>query len=47
MDYSPDIQYAVKLTDGVPVWVKVKVVNGGTIYNINLFTIVRLFKMRI
>ncbi|VDI79784.1 Hypothetical predicted protein [Mytilus galloprovincialis] len=28
MDYSPDIQYAVKLTDGVPVWVKVKVVNG-------------------
>lgn len=32
MDYSPDIQYAVKLTDGVPVWVKIKVVNGGTTY---------------
>ncbi|OPL33535.1 protein jagged-2, partial [Mytilus galloprovincialis] len=29
MGYSPDIQYAVKLTDGVRIWVKIKVINGG------------------
>ncbi|XP_076076023.1 uncharacterized protein LOC143046845 [Mytilus galloprovincialis] len=28
MDHSPDIQYAVKLTDGVRIWVKIKVING-------------------
>ncbi|VDI54125.1 Hypothetical predicted protein [Mytilus galloprovincialis] len=28
MGYSPDIQYAVKLTDGVRIWVKIKVING-------------------
>ena len=32
MDHSPDIQYAVKLTDGVRIWVKIKVINGGKVY---------------
>jgi hypothetical protein len=29
MDYTPDIQYTVLLTDGIPIWVKIKVINGG------------------
>jgi hypothetical protein len=29
MDYTPDIQYTVLLTDGIPIWVKIKVINRG------------------